>query len=265
MALRGISSQSRQRLSQILRSEPGLITPEAAARHLSLPRVRAARELARWAKAGWLARVRRGAYAPVPLEATSPDIAIEDAWVVAASLFSPCYIAGWSAAEHWGLTEQIFRPVCVVTVSRPRKRIQHLRGTQFSLHSTTADKVFGTQSVWRHNVRVAVSDPARTIVDMLGDPSLGGGIRSVSDMLDLFLREQRKFVPKLREYAVRLRNGAVFKRLGFLLERTHPTEHDLIAVCRTQLTTGYAALDPKLTRDKLITSWHLWVPSSWKD
>ncbi len=264
MNLKGLGTQSRQRLSRLLRAEAGLITTEAAARHLALTRTQAAHELARWARAGWLARVRRGAYAPIALQATTADIALEDAWVVAASLFAPCYIGGWSAAEHWGLTEQIFRSVCVITASRPRKRTQQIRGTQFSLHSTSPAKLFGTQSVWRGRVRVSVSDPARTILDMLCDPSLGGGIRPVADMLDEFFREHRKLAPKLIDYGVRLGNGAAFKRLGFLLAHSHPSERELIEACRANLTTGYAKLDPKLASDKLVTAWHLWIPSSWK-
>ncbi len=260
----GLGKQSRQRLGRLLRAQPTVLTPEFAARHLSLTRAQAAHELARWARAGWLARVRRGAYVSVPLQATSTDVALEDPWVIATDLFAPCYIAGWSAAEHWGLTEQIFRSVCVITASRPRKRAQVLRGTQFSLHSTAEENLFGLKSVWRGRIRVQVSDPARTLVDMLSDPSLGGGIRSVADMLKVFLREQSTFSSKLIDYATRLGNAAVFKRLGFLLAASHPDERELIRACQRRLSAGYAKLDPRLACDKLVTAWRLWVPASWK-
>lgn len=65
---------------------------------------------------GWPRRVRRGLYLVLPLEAQSDRaITVEDPWILADELFSPCYIGGWSAAQHWGLTEQIFRSVFVVT------------------------------------------------------------------------------------------------------------------------------------------------------
>jgi hypothetical protein len=35
----------------------------------------------------------------------------------------------------------------------------------------------------RGQVKVSVSDPTRTILDLLSDPALGGGIRSTMDML----------------------------------------------------------------------------------
>lgn len=263
MNLKGLGSQSRQRLSSLLRAEPALLTPERAARHLSLSRAKAAHELARWARAGWLTRVRRGAYVPLPLQATSSDVVLEDPWVVAASLFVPCYVGGWSAAEHWGLTEQLFQSTCIVTATRQRRRTVVLRGTTFSLRSTRADNLFGTQTVWRDRVRVAVSDPARTLVDMLSDPSLGGGIRPVADMLGVLFREHHSLASKLVDYGIRLGNGAVFKRLGFLLERLHAEEGDLMERCRSHLTAGYSKLDPKIACDRLITAWHLWVPASW--
>jgi predicted transcriptional regulator of viral defense system len=65
----------------------------------------------------------------------------------------------------------------------------------------------------------------------------------------------------LFQYAERLGNGAVYKRLGFLLERLAPKEVDSINKCRTNLTAGNAKLDPQFSADKLITRWRLWVPN----
>jgi len=57
--------------------------------------------------------------------------ALEDAWAVADRLFAPCYIGGWSAAQHWGFTEQLFRTTLVVTARRPRARKVEARGSVF--------------------------------------------------------------------------------------------------------------------------------------
>jgi predicted transcriptional regulator of viral defense system len=260
----GLGKESRARLGRLLRTDSPVLTPELTARQLSLSRAHAAHELARWARAGWLARIRRGAYVAVPLEAPSAEVALEDPWVVATQLFAPCYIGGWSAAEHWGLTEQIFRTVCVMTASHPRKRTAMMRGTRFSIHSVAERKLFGLKVVWRGRTRVQLSDPARTLIDTLSDPGLGGGIRTVADILSVFLREHRTMSPKLIEYGTILNNAAIFKRLGFLLSTSHPEEQELIRACRARLSAGYAKLDPRLSADRLITGWRLWVPGSWK-
>ena len=40
---------------------------------------------------------------------------VDESWVLARAVFEPCYIGGWSAAEHWGFTEQIFNSTMVFT------------------------------------------------------------------------------------------------------------------------------------------------------
>jgi hypothetical protein len=45
-----------------------------------------------------------------------------------------------------------------------------------------AEVLFAMRPVWRSSVRIDVSGPAKTIVDMLDDPGLGGGVRLVAHM-----------------------------------------------------------------------------------
>ncbi|MBI4431131.1 MAG: hypothetical protein HY587_05415, partial [Candidatus Omnitrophica bacterium] len=160
--------------------------------------------------------MRRGLYIPVPLESRVADVPLEDAWIIAERLFTPCYIGGWSAAEHWGLTEQIFRTVIVMTTQKVRDRSPNIKGTKFLLRTVLERAMFGLKLVWRGQVKVSVSDPTRTVLDMLNDPKLGGGLRSTVDIFGAYLRSDKKDMNLLLEYADRLDNGAVFKRLGFL-------------------------------------------------
>lgn len=260
----GLGSRSREKLSAVLRDTQGTISPSQAARALDLSKPRAAQLLAFWASRGWLSRVQRGLYVPIRLESKTSEGPLEDPWVVATALFSPCYIGGWSAAEHWGLTEQIFRSVLVITTKKPRRRKRILKGTSFVLRSVGSKAMFGIKPIWRGSARVQVSDPARTVIDMLSDPSFAGGIRPAADMLTILLKEHPKDADRLIEYAKRLGNGAIFKRLGFLLETLQLDRPSLIAACREQLTTGYVKLDPALPSQHLITTWRLWVPKVWK-
>lgn len=262
---KGLGGQSRARLGELLRRTTGTVSPQQAAQVLKLPPDKAAKLLARWASQGWLARVRRGLYVPVPLEAQTPDVALEDSWLVAEQLFSPCYIGGWSAAEHWGMTEQIFRTLMVFTTRKPRDRSPVLRGTSFQLHSVREQALFGLKPVWRGQVRVQVSDPSRTMVDLLADPARGGGLRATVDVLRTYLDSNEfKNLKLLLDYTERLANGAVFKRLGYLLERYAPSETDAIAFCRAHLSQGNTKLDPALSPNKLATAWRLWLPEGWE-
>ena len=88
----GLGKKSREQLSKIVRDTEGLINTKKVSEllHLTLPQ--ATKLLAYWNKNGWVSRLKHGIYIPVPLEATSSNISIEEPWMVASQLFSPCYI-----------------------------------------------------------------------------------------------------------------------------------------------------------------------------
>ena len=257
------SLRLRQQLTSVLRASTQFVTIDSAVEALGLDRRRAAKLLSRWAQQGWLKHVRRGLYAPVALDTTADRFVMEDPWVLAARLFEPGYIGGWTAAEHWDLTEQIFRSVCVFTTKPIRKKEQTVVGVPFALKRVARDAIFGTKSIWRGQVRVAVSDPARTIVDMLADPAVGGGIAHVNECLMRHLAAADTRSQALVEYATKLGNGAVFKRLGFLASR-EPGYESLAEACAKRLTAGNAKLDPALACPRLVNQWRLWVPDRWK-
>ena len=262
--LAGIGKTDRERMAAVLRATKGTISVDETGMILGVATTNAAKMLARWTKNGWMTRVRRGLYVPVPLESRTTDVVLEDSWLVAKRLFAPCYMGGWSAAEYFDLTEQIFSTVMVMTVQRPRDRRPVIKGTAFMLRTISEKAMFGLKPVWRGKVKISVSDPTRTILDMLIDPFFGGGIRSVKDMLVNYIQSESKNLEQLIEYGKLLGNGAVFKRLGFLLEKTAPDETKIIEQCRKSLSAGNARLDQKLNNNKLITRWRLWVPENWK-
>jgi predicted transcriptional regulator of viral defense system len=259
----GLKKEGRKQLTKILRGTKGTISVTQAAEILELPRNSTAKLLAWWTRQGWLSRVKRGIYVPIPLDATSPDIVFEDPWIVAERLYSPCYIGGWSAAEYWGLTEQIFRTIVVMTTQKPRSRRLTIKGTDFLLRTIPSNAMFGMTSVWRGQVKVNISDQARTIIDIFNSPDLGGGLRPAVDIFRTYMTSKEKKVENLIEYAQQLGNGAVIKRLGFLSESFFSSEIKLIQFCKTNLTKGNSKLDPSMPADRLVTAWHLWVPQRW--
>jgi predicted transcriptional regulator of viral defense system len=117
---------------------------------------------------------------PVSLDTLGAERVLDDPWVLVPALYAPCYIGGRTAAEHWDLTEQIFKDIVVITAQLIREKHQVRHGTPFTLKHLSHDKFFGTKPVWRHQTKVPISDIHRTIVDMLDEPSLGGGIRNAS-------------------------------------------------------------------------------------
>lgn len=257
-----ISGKGRFRLSLVIREAGGLVSIDDVSATLGLNRIDAAKLLSRWQKQGWVKRLRRGVYAPVPLTAFGQEQVLEDPWIMIPELFGPAYVGGWSAAEYWGLTEQLFRGICIFTAKPVRNRELVVQGTPFVLKHVRPDAIFGTRAVWRDSTRILVSDPARTLVDMLDDPATGGGIRHVADCLKEYLALPDEKPENLLMTAGKLGNGAVFKRLGFLLEHLK-ADLELIASCKERLTKGNTTLDPALPCDRLVRRWRIWIPASW--
>ena len=252
----GISHENRRIVEDLHRTFSEPFTAAEAAERLDLDPARARRLTRYLADRGWLDRVRRGLYLPVPLDSHRPGRAHMDPWVVGSSVFEPAYIAGWSAAEHWDLTEQIFRSVLIATARRPRDRNPTIGDTRFVLHTVPPSKHVGLVPVWRGGSRIRVTDPARTIVDVLADPSWGGGIRSASEMLDEYLHRDDRDDDKLVEYGDRIGNGAMFKRLGYLVERTGPVAGALLDACRDRRSSGINDLDPSVNAGgPILSAW----------
>ncbi len=256
MSTGGLSSENRGYVERLHRAFSVPFTAEDAAEALVIDSERA-RRLGRYlADRGWLDRVRRGLYLPVPLDAHRSGEAHQDPWVIARVVFGPSYIAGWSAAEHWDLTEQIFRDVLVVTGQRPRDRSPTIGGTTFVLHSLNQSMHFGLVPVWRGGQRIDVTDPSRTVIDLLANPTWGGGIRQVAEMVSEYFEGDHRDDVVLVEYGDRLGIGAVFKRLGFMIERLAIDAPELVERCLERRTAGVNDLDPSVdAKGPTVSRW----------
>lgn len=254
----GIRQTSRAELARVVRGRR-FVRPTDAAGELGIDDRTAARKLARWAEAGWMRRVRRGLYIPVPVDVEHPAMWTEDAMVVGSVVWDPCYFTGWTSANHWGLTEQSFRTIVLKTQSRVRRSSLDLGGREYLVtHVSVSDMEWGLTSVWSDDVRLRLADPARTVLDCFDSPRLGGGIRHSGDILRAFLSEGD--AEKLIDYGDRLGNGAVFKRLGYVLDHLGLDAAALRAACLDRLSSGVALLDPQApVRGDRDSKWRLRV------
>jgi predicted transcriptional regulator of viral defense system len=255
---------SRARLAAVLRATKEVVSVSITSQTLGIDRRRAAQMLSRWTAQGWLRRIGHGLYVPVPLDLAGSEQVVADPWALVPSLFGQCYVGGWTAAHHWDLTEQLFNETVVFTTRRVVDKRAIAQGAVFIIHNMAVKRFFGLKTLWRGSTKVAVSDPARTLIDMIAAPEVGGGIDHVADCLSAYLSSKVADRDLLIQYAEDFENGVVFKRLGFLADaRLH--DATLAAACRARLTKGYARLDPAMASPKLVTGWRLWVPERWKD
>jgi predicted transcriptional regulator of viral defense system len=254
---------SRVRLAAVLRAAKEVVSVDITSNTLKIDRRSAAKLLSRWKDQGWLRRIGHGLYVPVPLDLSGSEQVVVDPWVLVPTLFGQCYVGGWTAAHHWELTEQLFNETFVFTTRRVIGKRVTAQGAVFLLHGVNVKRLFGLKTLWRGSVKVSISDAARTLVDMIAAPEVGGGIDHVADCLNVYLGSKTADRDLLIRYAEQFDNGVIFKRLGYLAD-TWLHDDKLAAECRSRLTHGYAKLDPSLSSKKLITTWRLWVPAARK-
>lgn len=256
--MEGLSSQERKIISSFIADEkPAVAADDLVAVH-SVPRNSANQILSRLQRKGWLRRIKRGMYVVVPLGASGPEPAIEDGWPLAMELFAPCYISGWSAAEHWDLTDQIFNAIAVVTAKPQRRREQSIGGIRFRTRSVRVERIYGTKQIWLGSRRVEVADPHRMIIDILDEPGFGGGGRHTLDVVRAYWQSGHADAGRLLEHAVRYNRGTVFKRVGFTAEQFGPVDKDWLESCRVGVSAGISKLDPAgPSRGPIVSRWNL--------
>ncbi len=266
-----VMASAKNDLASLLRHAPsGVIRVSEATRAWGLPTSSASRRLGALMRAGWIRRVRRGVYRVIPVNASKEAaIPFEDPWVLAASTFEPCYIGGWSAAEHWGLTEQLFAKTFVVTAAHVRARDITLGGLAFRLARVARSRAVGDANVWRGRTRVPCSSAALTIVDACNAPAWVGGVRHLAEMVGRFVEQRSGDVSPLTAALRNRARGSGAKRLGFIVESLATDERDakarnaleaVASAARERLTTGVIKLDPAVRgRGKMNTAWGIWA------
>ena len=206
---------------------------------------------------GWVKRLRRGLYLLLPLDiSVGEGDVVEDAWVLAESAFAPCYVGGWSAAHHWGLTEQLFRTTFVVTSTSVRSSSVKIAESEFRVAKVPAARVARASVLWRGSARVHISDRELTIVDALIDPSWVGGFRHLVEIVRAHRGGDAWKPARLIARLVELDRGAAYKRLGYIAEMLSPVPEEIVRACLAHRTAGVIALDPAVDeRGHILSRW----------
>lgn len=257
---KGIGKKSRLMLSNVIRASNGFINVALVQKTLDIPRSRATLYLSRWAQNGWIKRIRRGSYIPLDISTQNLSLVMEDPWIIAIGMFPTCYIGGWTAAHHWGFTDQLYNDTVVLSI-RPLKHFRQKVGDHiFNVRQTSQKKMFGLRTIYRDHAKIQISDPHKTLVDILDNPIIGGGMRSMIDFLETYLRSSNKNLDRVMEYAKKMGNKTIFKRLGYILTILKFPEKNILDHCAANLSKGYSQLDPSIKGESLVKKWRLWIP-----
>jgi predicted transcriptional regulator of viral defense system len=106
-------------------------------------------------------------------------------------------------------------------------------------------KFFGITRDWVDERPFWITDKEKTIIDGLDLPKYVGGVGEIAKALAGAWGELDE--AKLREYAAKIGNSAVAKRLGYLMEILALGNPDALRKA-VPLAPGYSSLDPTLPK-----------------
>ena len=194
--------------------------------------------LSRLEKKGWIERIEKGKYMIIPLGAEKGKYTLNE-FVIGSLLVNPYSVAYWSALNFYGLTEQFPNTVFLQTTSRKKKQATEVFGVRYRIVRVKEEKFFGIRKEWIENTQVHITDKEKTILDCLDKPQYCGGVVEVAKALKYGSELDKK---KLVEYAQKLKNSGVIRRLGYLC--------DLFAIdigIPKIKTRNYLLLDPTMS------------------
>ncbi|MCL7488393.1 MAG: hypothetical protein M8357_09505 [Desulfobulbaceae bacterium] len=206
---------------------------------------------------GLATRLKPGLFILVPAELGHERDYLGDPYVVAAEIVggSDYFISHASAMD---IHQMVTQPQLVVyTTTTQSIRPRSILGTEFRFVRCKQKDFFGTMDHWATKTKkIKVSDLERTVIDGLRQSEYCGGFSEVAK--GFWMRRQDMDVKKLVEYALMLDIGAVYRRLGYLLELFETKEEDQLELLRKKLTASYVLLDPMMPAEgNFIARWRL--------
>ena len=162
---------------------------------------------------GWLVRVAKGKYQLLPARTGLDPFPMGDKFVVACQAYPDSFIAFGSAAEHHGLTLQVFPTVILASPDKSGSRT--IGTTRVRLVKINARNYVGFEALNR-GPEVKVATVERTVIDCINRPDLCGGI---SDLPEILKRARSKVnVERLLDCLATYGSKSLSKKVGYLLD-----------------------------------------------
>ena len=206
---------------------------------------------------GLATRLKPGLFILVPAELGHERDYLGDPYVAASEIVGGVdyYVSHASAMD---IHRMVTQPQLVVyATSTQSVRPRSVLGTEFRFVRCKPDHLFGIMDHWvTKTKKIRVSDLERTVIDGLRKSDYCGGFSEIAK--GFWMRREDVDVKKLVEYALMLDIGAVYRRLGYLLELFEAEETGQLELLHRKLTSFYTLLDPMLPAEgKFIARWRL--------
>jgi len=138
----------------------------------------------------------------------------KDPLVVASNILWPSYISGWSSLRYYNLTEQLPQTISIFTTRARGKKEIFFNNTRIKITKIKPKYFFGYKKVRYRDCEIFIADKEKALLDsaLFKKVSFSEIMNAVKNNkkeidLDLFLK-----------YLIKLKNKALIKRFGFLLD-----------------------------------------------
>jgi len=201
--------------------------------------------LHRLKKKGWLERIEKGKYLIVPLEGREGWA--EHPFIPLPELVKDYYISYRTALAYYGFTEQI--PYYIFIATTERKKPMEFQGYNYNFIRIICRKFFGFDKIKISGVEIKIADKEKTIIDCLDKEEYSGSIIEI--FKSLFNNKEQFDFGKMTDYALKMENYSLIRRLGFLLDLLNQNTKKLESNIGT---FRYIYLSGRLPKEKYGTS-----------
>jgi len=176
-----------------------------------------------------------------------------DEFVIGTFVVEESAISYWSALNLHGLTEQFANTVFIQTTNK--KNDKNILGTAYKFVKIAAYKRVGI--VWNGygSFRYPITDIEKTIVDCFDQPQYSGGYAELIRAVSVAEMNSQKLI----NYCKAIKNIAVTKRIGFLVELfERKTLASFVDFAKTEVNNKYNLLDPQgFEEGEFVSEWRL--------
>jgi len=226
-----ISKNEYQLLEKLKKAGVEMFTTRQALKTTNWNQRKIHQTLSRLAQKNIINRIKRGEYTIKDMN----RIGIEE--MVQKTVW-PSYISHWSALSRQHLTEQLPRTIFITTTRKSGETV--IQGFKVKYVKVEPYRFFG----YEKKGELVVAEKEKALVESLMQPKYSGGVSEAAKCLKEAWHAVNQ--DKLVEYALRMRNKTLIKRLGYLIEVTG-LKASVKTLSRLALNTGlgYSRLDPQ--------------------
>ncbi len=163
---------------------------------------------------GWLSRLVGGRYMFLPPEHGPENLGENNVLALASAVVDPSYVGWWAAASFHGLTTQ--KPMSITVAVLRQVPARTIEGADIRFVTVAKRKFFGIARYDVYGRQVALSTPAKTVVDCADRPDLAGGPSEVTRIVSGAMTSVDAH--ELADAALQMKSTALLQRLGFLAD-----------------------------------------------